>query len=110
MRTTPVFVIDSQPIPGWLWGTVLKAVPSRDPYEAGRVFYRAHVKSAKNITRWIMSGLKAGYAKVPCRDEYESGESVRQWVDINILQLAKPVDAVDVDALMAGLTKHMSMK
>jgi hypothetical protein len=99
------FVINGQPIPGWCWGRVLNAC-SGDRYLAGRVFYRA--RAAKNIMRWIMSGLKTGYAFLPRGDESEGGQAVREWIDANILRVPETTPGA-AGELVAGLADRMGM-
>jgi hypothetical protein len=100
------FRINNQDIPGWCWGRVLK-VCHNDRLEAGRVFYRA--RRADKIVKWIMSGIKSGYALRPCTDEYENGGVVRGWIDQYIFRMANKAPSMDVAAMINALTEKMTM-
>lgn len=114
MTRPPAFTVNGQPISGALWGMVLKHVRG-DKLEAGRVFYRAHIKQARNIPAWIRGGMKSaangapGYALMPCRDEYDNGGMVKAWIDTNVLKVTG-VQQADVSVLISTLTDKMGMK
>ena len=74
------FTILKQPIPYSFYMKVWKRC-DKDPYKAGRVFYRAMAAKARRAIPWIVRGLKEGYAFKPCKDEEDNGGQVTAWVD-----------------------------
>jgi hypothetical protein len=54
-----------------------------DTYQAGLVFYRAHLAAHADIMGWIVEGFKGPkyYAMKPAQVETDNPKAAREWVD-----------------------------
>ena len=65
----------------------------RDHDEMKRIFYRA--RNADDPVTYISHGLKKGYIKQCCKDEYDAPGKVQAWID-QIIGKKKPEKRVEV--------------
>lgn len=79
----PAFFVNKFPIPGSIYGKVIKAYGKT---EGERVFYRAH-RFARNPIGWISVGManenktgKESYIHSRHKDEYDNKLAVEKWI------------------------------
>jgi hypothetical protein len=81
-KKPPAFIINGQPIPGSIWGRLLKLSETR--YEAGLFIYRA--RNARSIVPYIMNGLKTKTLFNVRLEEEGSHASITKWIEEYILK------------------------
>lgn len=82
----PAFVLHGQPISGAFWQKMVNYCGNA--FDAGKVFWRAWVRSPNNIIAYIQAGLSPPdrYAFLPLAEESDNPEAVRDWIETNILK------------------------